>query len=133
MGFTFELKRPRDHGIVGLAAIIEIRHEQIAQIFQLLGAAGGPVIEIFRTALRLGDPLDDFIGFALHSVIAVLVDEFAHECAVQTLRVEIVDRFGVALLPMADDVGENAAGPMHAALEESEIQIGESAGDAAEE
>src|SRR5512135_1139406 len=108
-----------------------MRNEQIAQIFQLLGAAGGPVIEIFRTALRLGDPFNDFIRFALHSVSAVRVDELAHKSAVQTLRVEIVDRLGVALLPMADDVGENAAGPMHAALEESEIQIRESAGDAA--
>ena len=39
----------------------------------------------------------------------------------------------VALLPVADEVGVERRRPRHAALEEREVEVGEAAGDAAEE
>ena len=42
-------------------------------------------------------------------------------------------RVAVALLPVADEVGVERRRPRHAALEEPEVEVGEAAGDAAEE
>src|SRR5262245_6343438 len=45
----------------------------------------------------------------------------------------VLDGLAAALLPVADEVRVEHAGPAHAALEEGEVQVREAAGDAAEE
>src|SRR5207244_2354893 len=66
-------------------------------------------------------------------IVAVAVDELGEELGVDERRVEMLDGLGIALLPVLEHAAVEALGPERAALEEPELELGEAAGDAAEE
>src|SRR5262245_22214010 len=127
---------PGVHRVVGLAAEVEARHEEVVQLARALDAAGRELVE--RIAVL--DPvaadrhaLDQPVELREERGIPVLAEE-AHELVtVELRRVVGADGALVPLLPVRDQVGEERAGPGDAALEEGEAQAREAPRDTAQE
>ena len=138
IGIGLAVEGPRVGRVVGLAAEVEARHEQVAEVLLLLDLAAEVVVEVLDAAgaraswsrppaPRRGAPPRPPPGCRTSARAPAA-------CARSSLLGFVFSmRLPVALLPVADEVGVEHAGPAHAALEEGEVQVGEAPGDAAEE
>ena len=115
MGLALLVEGPRVGGIVGLAAEVEARHEQIAEVLLLLDLAPEVVVEILDAAghRRVRVALQPLAAAhrLRHRRAAVLLRELEQLGAVEVVRVRALDRLPVALLPVADEVGVEHARP----------------------
>src|SRR5207247_1224979 len=68
-----------------------------------------------------------------HRRLAVLLRQREDAGRVETGRTRVLERLRIPLLPVADEIGIERAGPAHPALQEGEVELGEPPGDAAEE
>src|SRR2546422_7258035 len=129
------VERPRVDRVVGLAAEVEARHEQLLEVLLLLDLAAEVIIDVLdaaRHGLRLVQPLAAADRLR-HLLAPVLARELEQPRAVELGGMRGLDRLPVALLPVADEVRVEHARPAHAALEEGEVQVREATRDAAEE
>ncbi len=128
---------PRVGGVVRLAAEVEPRHEEIADVLLLLDAATEVVVGVLHPAverrvrvaleaLAARDGLD-------HLGPSVPPGQLQQPPAVEPARVRGLDGLPVALLPVADEVRVEHAGPAHPALQEREVEVGKAPRDPAEE
>ena len=134
-GIGLTVERPRVDRIIGLAAEVKARHEQLLEVRLLRDLATEVVVDVLdaaRHGLRLVQALA--AADCRHDLIlCVLAGEVQQPPAVELVRMRRLDRLAVALLPVAHEVGVEHARPPDAAFEEGEVQIGEAARHPAEE
>src|SRR5947207_2273246 len=121
--------------LVGLAAEVEARHEQVANVFLARDLAPEVVVEIFDPAGAVAVVVEPLAAAHRlhHRGLAVLLRQREQVALIESRRVRVLEALPVALLPVADPIGVERASPAHAALQEREVQLGVSACDAAEE
>src|SRR5436190_10619091 len=131
------VERPDIRRVVGLAAEIERRDEQVAPVLLSGDLAGGVVVKI-------GDPAGQLviarIGPAValaqgrnECLAAVLAGEIRQYGAVEVTRIDIFKTLEAALLPMGQEIAIEHAGPARAAFEERDVEAREAAGHTAQE
>ena len=125
------------HPVVGLAAEIIGLSIEIEPIL-LAGDLARCVIVVDRDpaidrVLLAGGPAVAPVELSGDVGIAVLVDVFAQQGAVELVGVHVGEALGAAPLPMLDQIGEQLAAPADPAFEKAEAQLREAPGDAAEE
>ena len=126
-------ERPSHQRVIGLASEVEIRHESIPDILGLANHGAREFVEHPGARRRPGEELANAIGPGPHRVVAVLLDVLHQLVDIQTIRIEVKNRLGVALAPVTEKLRIQAAGPGHAALKEAEAQGRKTARHPAEE
>src|SRR5439155_1519572 len=121
--------------IVGLAAEVEPLDVEIVEVSFAGDLATGVVVEILHTAGAVAVVVQALAPAHRvdHTGLAVLLGQREQPRPVQSRRVRVLECVALALLPVADEIGVERACPAGAALQEREVQLGEAAGDAAEE
>src|SRR5438093_694400 len=129
------IEGPRVDRIVGLAAEVEALDVEIVEVFLAPDLAAGVVVEILDAAGTVAVVVQALAATNRfdHRGLAVLLGQRQEPRPIEPRRVRVLERVQLALLPVADQVSEERARPAHAALEEGEVDLGEAAGDAAEE
>ena len=117
------------HRVVGLAPAVERRREQVADLFGVLDADGGEFVEECDVLLGIGRGLRRHPG----PVAAVAREQVGELVPVDVGGVEATHGRAAALLEVPDEIGVERRRPRHAALEETEVEVGEAASDTTEE
>src|SRR5713101_7322563 len=91
------------------------------------------ILRVVRRLRKLGDPPVIAVQLPLDHLAAVALEQFAQLGVIQIPRIELLDRLTVALAPMLDQVGVEAARPCGPALQKRALEGWEPARDAAEE
>ena len=104
--------------VVGLAAEVEIRHEQVADVFGALDPAGREIVQFLRL---FGEQAEMGLRCFLPQLFhrrgrSIFLEQINQHFLVQIGGVHIVQGLGVANFPVPDEVAVQAAGPAHAAL-----------------
>src|SRR3989441_3710158 len=126
---------PRVDGIVGLAAEVEARDEQLADVLFARDLAPGVVVEVLDAAGAVAVVVEPLAAAHRlhHRGLAVLLDQREYARLIEPRGVGVLERLAISLLPVADEIGVERAGPAHAAFQEGEVQLREAPRDAAEE
>ena len=129
------IEGPRVDRVVGLAAEVEARDVEVAEILLARDLATRVVVEILDAAGAVAVVVQPVAATHRldHGGLPVLLGEREQLGPVEARRVGVLERVALALLPVPDEIGEERARPADAALEEGEVDLGESARDAAEE
>ncbi len=130
---TSGVERRRVHRVVGLAAEVEPIDEAGTEVVDGLDVARAPVVDIVGSVLRAREEAAHSIEISALTRRAVLLEQFDDLVDVEPCRVELADRLAVALLPVADEIGEQRRAPGDTAFEEHEVECGEATRHAAEE
>src|ERR1700704_2694902 len=126
------VESPDIRRVVGLAAEIERRDEQVAPVLLSGDLAGGVVVKI-------GDPAGQLVIARIGPAVAlaqgrneclpaVLADESRQHGAVEVARMAVFKTLQAALLPMGQEIAIEHAGPARAAFEERDVEAREAAG-----
>src|SRR5712692_8274095 len=119
----------RVHRIVRLASEIEIRDEQIADVFGAFDSHSRPVIDAAAVLVTEAAPSEMAVArqrlfefTVLDDLAAVTQSQLAQLRLVELPRIELADRVAAAFFPMAVHVGVERACPTDAAFEERELE-----------
>src|SRR5579863_1050285 len=129
VGIHFVGEAPGIGGVVGFAAEVEVAREEVEKIRGLFDLAGGVIVDHCGTlrsparghlfAFGHGLPAVEF-GRGL--LAAVLLEQLAQQLAIEIGRINLRERPGVALFPVADQVAVELTGPANAAFEKGAAQ-----------
>ena len=135
-GIDRAVKRPGVGGVVGFAAEVERLDEQVEKVLLVSDAAGSVVVEVVDSTGGVGAVVradaaspGDGVG---ERFARVLRRQFAQQPHVEVRRVRVRERFAIAYVPVAHEIGQQEAREAGAAFEEGEVEIRETPRDAAE-
>src|SRR5262249_61426132 len=100
------VERPRVDRIIGLAAEVEARHEQILEVLFLFDLAAEVVVDVLHAArerLRLVEPLPA-TDRRRDLLLRVLAREVQEPAAIELRGMRRLDRLAIALFPVTNKV-----------------------------
>src|SRR5262245_9038339 len=126
---------PRVDRIVRLAAEVEAADVEIEEVLLARDLAARVVVEVGNVAGAVAVVVESLA--AAHGVhdarCRVLLGELEEGFSVEARGIRVLEGVQLPLLPVPDEIGEQRAGPTHAAFQEGEVELGETARDTAEE
>src|SRR5262249_51236464 len=125
------IERPDVRRVIGLAAEIERRHEEVLPVVLLADLAGAVVVEIGDTAGQFLLAWKELAALPpqcrSERFATVFLGEVQQHGAVDTARVDLFQAFQAALFPMAEQVAVQQTSPAGAAFEERYVEAREAA------
>src|SRR5207247_2427490 len=103
------VERPGVDRVVSLAAEVEARHEEVAQVLPALDPARGVVVEVVEAAGRVDGlgvgPAVPLAKRRRNLLVPVRPHEPTDHVAIERAGIGVLERPAVALLPVADEIG----------------------------
>src|SRR5262249_10924593 len=131
------IEGPDVRRVVGLAAEIERRHEEVVPVSLLADLTGAVVVEIGDAAGQFLLAWEELAALPLQRrserLATVFLGQVQQHAAIDIARVDLFQAFEAALFPMAEQVAIQEAGPAGAAFEKCHIKAREASRYTAEE
>src|SRR5262249_52344676 len=117
---------------IGLTTKVEVRREQIADLRRMRDLAAREIIHCLDAGKQLTNRVK-LVEVCRERLRAVTLDIFRQHGQIEIRGVRLVERLHVALLPVANEIAVQRAGPTHAPFKEGKLECGETASDAIQE